>query len=154
MALKMKTLIDQNLTGIAETPARTRVLTRDVAVTIDEPLSRHGTNMGLTPTETLMASLIGCTNVVGTRLAQRDGVTFKDMKIEAHAKLDRRGAALEQEVPVPFPEVRLMVSVRTDATAEQIERIKVDLARFCPIACVLRAAGTRITETWTVVPLD
>jgi putative redox protein len=148
-----KTLIDQHLIGTAETAARTRVTTRDVAVVIDEPLARHGTNMGLTPTETLMASLIGCTNVVGTRLAQREGVTFQDMKVEAHATLDRRGAALETEIDVPFPLVKLTITVCTDATPAQLDHIGTELGRYCPIAKILRAAGTKLEETWIALPL-
>jgi putative redox protein len=153
MKITAKTLIDQHLVGTAETAARTRITTRDVAVLIDEPLMRHGTNMGLTPTETLMASLIGCTNVVGTRLAQREGVAFRDMKVEAHAKLDRRGAALEAEIEVPFPLVKLTITVRTDATPAQLEHIGKELGRYCPIAKVLRAAGTTLEETWVALPL-
>jgi putative redox protein len=153
MAVVLKTLIDQRLVGRAETHARTKVTTRDVSVIIDEPLVRDGTNMGLTPTETLMASLIGCTNVVATRIAHRIGVTFRDLVVDAHAKLDRRGAALEMEVDIPFPEITLTITVHTDATPEQLNAIKTELGRFCPIAKILRAAGTEINEHWVTHPL-
>ena len=153
MAIVMKTVIDQRLIGHAETHARTKVTTRDVSVVIDEPVARQGTNMGLTPTETLMASLIGCTNVVATRIAHREGVTFRNLRVDAHAKLDRRGAALETEIDIPFPEVTLRISVDTDATAQQMQFIKAELGRFCPIAKILRAAGTKLHEEWIAKPL-
>ena len=153
MKIVAKTFIDQHLTGTGETAARTCVTTRDVSVLIDEPLARHGTNMGLTPTETLMASLIGCTNVVASRIAAREGVMFRDVKVEAHAKLDRRGAALEAEIEVPFPHVALTITVRSDATPAQLDHIKSELGRYCPIAKILRAAGTKLDETWVQLPL-
>ncbi len=33
-------------------------------------------------------------------------------------------------------------------TSEQLETIKTDLGRFCPIAKVIRGAGTSIAEDW------
>ena len=36
----------------------------DVYSIVDEPIERGGTNLGLTPTETLMSGLIACTNVI------------------------------------------------------------------------------------------
>lgn len=153
MAIVAKTQIDQHLVGQAETHARTRITTRDLATVIDEPAARHGTNMGLTPTETLLASLVGCTNVVATRIAQREGVTFHDMHVDVRAKLDRRGAALEAEIDVPYPEITVTITVRTDATPAQLELIKTDLGRYCPIAKILRRAGTILTEHWIAKPI-
>ena len=40
-----------------------------------------------------------------------------------------------------------------DATPEQLDAIKTDLARFCPIAKVIRGNGATITENWTTTPL-
>ena len=151
--IRLKSVIDQHFVGQAETHARTKVSTRDVAVTIDEPFARQGTNMGLTPTETLVASLIGCTNVVASRIAHREGVEFRDLHVAAHAKLDRRGAALEAEIDVPYPEIAMTITVCTNATPAQLEIIKTDLGRYCPIAKILRAAGTQLNETWITQPL-
>lgn len=153
MAIRLKTLIDMKMTGTAASHARTDIAVRDVQAIIDEPTARGGTNLGLTPTETLISALVGCTNVISQRLAHRDGVKFGDMTIDAQASFDRRGAGLEAEIDVPFPTIALDIRVQTDATPEQLDRIKTDLARYCPIAKVIRAAGTEITETWTAQPL-
>ena len=45
------------------------------------------------------------------------------------------------------------IEVATNATPEQITEIKTELSKFCPIAKVIRAAGTPITENWTTTPL-
>lgn len=153
MAIRPKTTVDMQMTGNAVSHARTDIAVRDITGIIDEPAARGGTNMGLTPTETLVAALVGCTNVISQRLAHREGVRFGEMKIDAKARFDRRGASLEEEVEVPFPLIDLRIEVQTDATPEQLETIKTDLGKFCPIAKVIRAAGSEITETWTALPL-
>jgi putative redox protein len=153
MAIKPKTMITMQMGGTAVSHARTDISARDVTAIIDEPEVRGGTNQGLTPTETLVSALIGCTNVISQRLAHRDGVTFGEMKIDARAQFDRRGAGLEAEIDVPFPSIELKISVQTDATPQQLEQIKLDLARYCPIAKVIRAAGTQIDEIWLTEPL-
>lgn len=150
VAIRQKTQVAMALGGTCETHARTRIAARDVGSVIDEPDVRGGTNQGLTPTETLMASLIGCTNVISQRIAHGIGVEFEEMDIALDAKFDRRGLSLEQEIDTPFSDIVLTINVKTSATPEQMDLIKSDLARFCPIAKVLRQAGTTITENWQV----
>jgi uncharacterized OsmC-like protein len=62
--VKAKTIVTQRIHADCPTHSRTEVSTRDVRTIIDEPLEREGTNMGPSPTETLVAALIGCTNVI------------------------------------------------------------------------------------------
>ena len=123
---------------------------RDVETTTDEPIERGGTNMGLSPVETLIAGLIGCTNVISHKIAEKNGVKFDAMTIDADVTFDRGGTRLVEDVRVPFPEITLTVNVTTAADDAAIETIKTDLAKFCPLAKVLREAGTNIIEIWNV----
>lgn len=152
--IKPKLNVDIKMTGTAATHARLDLAVRDLTSIIDEPEARGGTNTGLTPTETMLASLMGCTNVVSQRIAHRDGVHFAALKVAAHARFDRRGAAMEEEIDLPFPLITVVIDVHTDATPAQMEVIKTDLGRFCPIAKMMRAAGTVIEETWNVHPVS
>ena len=151
MTQKSEVIMSMSATG--ETHARTKINVRDVSSVIDEPEARGGTNEGLTPTETLMASLIGCTNVISTRLAHKIGIELGEMDIQRSAKFDRRGTLLEEEIDVPFSEVTMDIEIDTDATEEQINMLKIDLAKFCPIAKVLRGSGVNIIEKWIINPL-
>ena len=72
-------VINMKLEGASKSHARTDILARDVESVIDEPVARGGTNLGLTPTETLVAALIGCTNVISHRIIEKMG--FKIPKI-------------------------------------------------------------------------
>ena len=151
MTQKSEVIMSMSATG--ETHARTKINIRDVSSVIDEPEARGGTNQGLTPTETLMASLIGCTNVISKRIAHKMGIELGEMDIQLSAKFDRRGTMLEEEIDVPFLEVTMDIEIDTDATEEQINMLKIDLAKFCPIAKVLRGSGVNIIENWIINPL-
>lgn len=151
MTQKSEVIMSMSATG--ETHARTKINIRDVSSVIDEPEARGGTNQGLTPTETLMASLIGCTNVISKRIAHKMGIELGEMDIQLSAKFDRRGTMLEEEIDVPFSEVTMDIEIDTDATEEQINMLKIDLVKFCPIAKVLRGSGVNIIENWIINPL-
>jgi len=148
--VKPKLVGNFTITGDCLSHARTNVEVRDVDVTIDEPTQRGGTNMGLTPVETLMAGLLGCTNVIGHKCADKHGVAFTDMTVSADVTFDRSGTQLQEEIAVPFPKVVLNINVTTSADDAAIENVKSDLGKFCPLAKVLREAGTEIEEIWTV----
>lgn len=148
--VKPKLFNQFKITGDCISHSRTDCEVRDVEVTIDEPRERDGTNMGLTPVETLMSALLGCTNVISHKIAEKNGVKFDAMTIDADVTFDRRGTQLVEDVRVPFPEITLTINVTTAADDAAIETIKTELAKFCPLAKVLREAGTNIIEVWNV----
>jgi len=150
VTIKEKVTVTQRIHGSCPTNSRTDISTRDVKTVIDEPRERDGTNMGPTPTETMVAALIACTNVISHKCANKHGVAFKAMAIDAEATFDRRGTQLLEEIEVPFPAIRLVINVTTDASDKDLEKVKADLQRFCPISKVIRNAGTRIDEVWNV----
>ena len=148
--VKEKIVVTQRIHGDCPTHARTEISTRDVRAIIDEPKERDGTNMAPTPTETLVGALIACTNVISHKCAHKHGVKFSSMSIDAEASFDRRGTQLLEEIEVPFPRIRLMINVVTDASDTDVEKVKSDLHRFCPVSKVIRNAGTEIEEVWNV----
>jgi putative redox protein len=150
MATKVKTTVTQRLSGSCPTHSRTDVVTRDVEAVIDEPIERDGTNLGLTPTETLVSALMGCTNVIFNKCAHNHGVAVKAMTVDAAAEFDRRGTTMTEEIEVPFEKITLTINLTTDASDEDVEKAKTDLQKFCPIAKVIRNAGTEIEEIWNV----
>ena len=153
VTIKPKTKIGMKLGAKSVSHTRTDVSVRDISGIIDEPEVRGGTNLGLTPTETLMASLLGCTNVITNRIAEHMGVEIGSMDIALAVDFDRRGVMLQEDVERPFSNVVLDIDIATDATPEQMEKIKTDLQKFCPIAKVIRGSGVTITENWNVSSL-
>jgi putative redox protein len=150
VTVREKTTVTQRIRGNCPSHSRTEISVRDVKAVIDEPKERDGTNMGPTPTETMVAALIACTNVISHKCAKKHGVEFKAMTIDADSTLDRRGTQLLEEIEVPFPKIRLVVDVTTDASEADLEKVKADLHRFCPISKVVRNSGTELEEVWNV----
>lgn len=145
-----KTVTSFSMNATCPTHARTEVAIRDLTAVVDEPEARGGTNRGPSPTETLIAALVGCTNVITHRVAEAAGVEIDDMTIAAEALFDRRGVRLEAEVEVPFPHVTLTIDITTGADDADIERVKSDLGKYCPLTKVIQNSGTTLDVVWNV----
>ena len=148
--MREKTSVTQHIHGNCSSHSRTEISVRDVQSIIDEPRERDGTNMGPTPTETMVSALIACTNVISHKCAKKHGVEFKAMTIDAESTFDRRGAQLQEEIEVPFPKIRVVINVTTDASEADMEKVRADLHRYCPVSKVVRNSGTKIEEVWNV----
>jgi len=148
--IKPKSVVTMKMAGKSVNHARTDISVRDQTFTIDEPAERGGTNEGPTPTESLIGALIGCTNVVSNRIAEHIGLEIEDMTVDAAADFDRRGVMMQEEVKVPFPKIEVTINARVKGSDELVERLKSDLAKFCPLSMVIRQSGTEITETWII----
>src|SRR5258708_16371326 len=71
VVVREKTTVTQRIHGNCPTHSRTEIAVRDVRTVIDEPKEREGTNMGPTPTETMVAPLIASTNVITHKCAKK-----------------------------------------------------------------------------------
>lgn len=139
-----------HLTATCESPTLTRINSRGLSLTIDEPEERHGTNAALSPTETFMASLMGCVNVLVSNVARRRGVAIRVLNIDLEYDFDRRGTRAGMDIAVPFREVRLKVEVESAASQAEIDAVQQDYNKACPVTRMIRSAGCPIVETWTV----
>lgn len=149
MAIKQKTTISATIKSTSPSHSLSRCRVRDVDFNIDEPVERDGTNLGPTPTETVVAALIGCTNVIANKCAEKLGIDIGHLTIDATYTLDRRGAMLAEEVDVPFPKIVLNITADGPATEAELQNVSKELNRFCPVSKVFRAAGTEIVENWS-----
>ena len=149
--MNIENVISMKVEGSSKSHARTDILTRDVESVIDEPTIRGGTNLGLTPTETLMASLIGCTNVITHRIADQLGVKIKKLDVNVNSKFNKDGVSLLKEVEVPFPILEMNIKIASNASENQLESIKKQLKMFCPISKVISNSGTKIIDKWEVI---
>ena len=144
-------LVKMKVEGSSKSHSRADIMSRDVESVIDEPEARGGTNLGLTPTETLLASLIGCSNVITHRIAEKEGVNIENLEITADAKFNKSGASIIEEIEVPFPTVILNIDMKSNANEDQFNKIKTQLKMYCPISKVITNSGTIITENWNKV---
>jgi len=144
-------VVHMKLEGSSKSHSRADIIARDVESVIDEPVARGGTNLGLSPTETLMSSLIGCTNVITHRIMEKMGFKINSLNIKSKTLFNKDGVSLIQEVEVPFPEITLDIAISTNASESDLIEVKKQLAMYCPIAKVIRNSGTVINENWNKI---
>jgi uncharacterized OsmC-like protein len=150
MALNIRPKTTVKLKSEAECPSHSlaRIVVRDVTFAIDEPVERGGTNLGPTPTDTALAALIGCTNVIGHKCAQSLGIDIGHLAISAICDFDRRGVTLAEEIDVPFQHIALRVESDTVVSDTDLARLAAEVAKYCPLSKLFRQAGTVIAEEW------
>ena len=144
-------VVHMKLEGSTKSHSRADIIARDVESVIDEPVARGGTNLGLSPTETLMSSLIGCTNVITHRIMEKMGFKINSLDIKSKTLFNKDGVSLIQEVEVPFPEITLDIAISTNASESDLVEVQKQLAMYCPIAKVIRNSGTVINENWNKI---
>jgi len=152
MAIKMKTEVTLRAEACCPSHSRADIAIRDLRFAIDEPVARGGTNAGPTPTDTALAALIGCTNVIGHKCADALGVDIGDLDIDAQCIFDRRGVTLEEEIAIPFRRIELTVRSHGPADEAALQRVASEVRKYCPLSKLFTAAGTEIVEIWQKAP--
>jgi putative redox protein len=117
-------------------------LTHDVkagshALTVDEPVTSGGQDLGPSPQELLAASLASCTAVTIEMYASRKGWDVSGLQVDCHYTPAERGC------PTKFDLVMHMPAHLED---DQIERLRV-IAAKCPVHRTLEgevAFGERV----------
>jgi len=97
-----------------------------------------------------LASLVACSNVISHKIAKKNSIQLNSLEISLDAGFNRLGVTLQEEVDLPFPDIKLRIEISTDATAEQLEILKRDLPRYCPVSKMIEQAGTKIDTEWVV----
>jgi len=146
--VRPKTVVTTKVAGESPTHALTHIRVRDVGMDIDEPVERGGTNTGPSPTETAIAALIGCTNVIGHKCANKLGVDMGHLHISADCEFDRRGVTLAEDIDLPFRRITLTIEADGAASDDDLARVAQEVAKYCPVSKLFRQAGTKLEEIW------
>ena len=95
----------------------------------------------------LLEALVACAGVTLNAVATALGIELRDATLHAEGDLDFRGTlGVSKEVPVGFQDIRLRISLDTDATEEQIANLIRLTERYCVVYQTLMAPP-RITVT-------
>ena len=150
MAANVRVKTTVKLRAEAECPSHSlaQVAVRDLVTPIDEPVERGGTNLGPTPTDTALAALIGCTNVIAHKCAAYLKLDIGDLSISAVCDFDRRGVTLMEEIDVPFQAIQLTIKTGKPVADADLQRLSEEVGRFCPLSKLFKQAGTAIEEEW------
>lgn len=97
---------------------------RNYTLTIDEPEELGGTNLGPNPQEVLLAALNACIVATFVGLATLHGVQLEKVEVASEGQLDLRGfLKLDESVHPGYQDLRWTITVKADATPEQVQAI-------------------------------
>lgn len=150
MAKVRSKLVPIRMKAEAPTAARTHVRILQHELVMDEPASRHGTDLGPTPLDTLVASLAGCTNVLVNKIADENGIDVRDFSLELSSDLDVRGILGIEEIAHPLTRIDLRLRFSTGAGEDKIDILKDQLKRRCAVSVIFRQAGIEVNEIWDI----
>jgi uncharacterized OsmC-like protein len=82
----------------------------------------------------LLEALVACAGVTLNAVATALGIELRDASLEAEGDLDFRGTlGVSKEAPVGFQNIRLSISLDTDATEDQLSTLIRLTERYCVV---------------------
>ena len=82
----------------------------------------------------LLEALVACAGVTLRAVATAIGVDLKEATVRAEGDLDFRGTlGVSKEVPVGFQNIRLQITLNTDASEEQLATLLRLTERYCVV---------------------
>jgi putative redox protein len=100
------------------------------------------------PLETLLASLAGCMNVVARMVAREQGVDLQRLSFTVEGTLDPRGMMGDPDVAPYFEAVSVRVMAEGNLTPAQLEALRTEVDRRCPVHRLFEAARITLRESW------
>lgn len=144
-----KNIVKLRAKAQSPTHSLSNISIRDLVFSIDEPEARGGTNLGPTPTDTAIAALVGCTNVIAHKCAETLLIDIGHLDISAVCDFDRRGVTLQEEIDLPFTKIKLTVLADGSASDVQLTKLAEEVSKYCPLSKLFKQAGTEIEESWS-----
>ncbi len=119
-----------------------RVETGKALVTAGLHPATGGNTLAACSGDMLLEALVACAGVTLNAVATSLGIELRDASLTAEGDLDFRGTlGVARDVPVGFQAIRLLVSLDTDATAEQIATLLRLTERYCVVYQTLAGPG-------------
>ena len=118
---------------------RSHVKTRDFEVIVDQPENMGSTDLGPRPSEYVLAALAACHEVTYRLYADAMDIDLQDIAVSVTGKSDANGFFdLDDEARAGFSEVYGTIEVVSDASEEDLERLRQAVNRHCPVLDDLR----------------
>lgn len=112
---------------------RSHVETRGFEVIIDQPENMGSTDRGPRPSEMVLAALAACHEVTYRLYADAMGIDLKSVAVSVTGVSDARGFFDVGDVPAGFSEIYGSIRIESDASDEDIERLRETVNRHCPV---------------------
>lgn len=113
---------------------RSHVKIRDFEVIVDQPTNMDSTDAAPRPSEYVLAALAACHEVTYRLYADALDIPLASVSVSVTGVSDARGFfSLDEETPAGFSEIYGTISIVSDATDEEIERLRQTVNRHCPV---------------------
>lgn len=144
----------RNLKAHNDGGGKTVISVRDTpGMVTDEPIERGGTNEGPTPVESVMGGLTGCDAVITHLVAKILKFEYGTVDYTCDAQIDTRGVAGVKGIRPYFEKVTVTKTIKTNETADRIEKLKKNVEQRCPVSNLIRDAGVDLTIDWVIEPM-
>jgi len=118
---------------------RSHARTRNFEVIVDQPENMGSTNRGPRPSELLLAALAACHEVTYRLYADAMDIDLKDIAVSVTGVSDARGFFnVEEGIAAGFSEIYGDIKIESDASDEDIERLRQMVNLHCPVLDDLR----------------
>lgn len=131
---------------------RNDLAVREFSFTTAEPEKIGGRNEGPTPMEYVAGALNGCLGIVIELIAKERGIALDDLKIESAGLVDQRGLFGTADVSPHFQSVGITIELATSAGQQEIEGLKQQTLRRCPVYNLIRDSGAEVSVAWNITP--
>jgi uncharacterized OsmC-like protein len=129
----MKTVIDYGEFGIGVT---------------DEPAAHGGESAGPSPLQAVLGALCGCEAVTFRRTSKEMEFEYERLEFEAAFTIDIRGRMGDRSVRPHFQTVKLLISVVTSRSEEELAAVIEETEARCPVMNLLIDAGVAVDIKW------
>ena len=98
----------------------------------------------------LVTSLAGCTAVILERCAMAAKLEIGSLKVKSTIVYSPRGIAGQEGYQSNPSEAHSEIWLETEASEEQVEALKAEYFRRCPVYNLYKASGCAMRDTWHV----
>lgn len=118
---------------------RSLVKTRGFDVVMDQPENMGGTDKGPRPSEVLLAALAACHEVTYRLYADAMDIDLQNIAVSVTGVSDAKGFfGVDEVTAAGFSEIYGDINIESDASDEDIERLRQTVNRHCPVLDDLR----------------
>jgi uncharacterized OsmC-like protein len=131
---------------------RSDVQVRQFGLTVDEPEALGGTDQGPNPVELVLAALASCQEITYRLYADSLGIPLNSVSVKVSGDLDLRGFfAVDQTGGPGFQAIRAEVTLDSQASEAELDRLRATVDQFCPVLDIL---GNKTPVSLTFVEGD
>ncbi len=133
--------------GVAQTVS---VDGADYTIETDAYEAFGGRDAHPSPLAFALASLSSCNQVTSSIVAKELGVALEQVtfRVEADFNPTTMTTGAHREGETTFQNVRVTAEVLSDATDDQLEALRTETDRRCPVSQLFTLAGVELTSTW------